>query len=345
MLRAVAGSVLGPVARQLTGAQPRIVFYHRFGELSARRLTAPLFAQQLRYLRRHFNPLSLSDVVQAQATDKPLPPRTIVLTVDDGYQDFAEVAYPLLLQYQVPVTLYAVSRFASGELWLWFDRLRYVCEQAVSQKLTVEWSEGLISVNLQTPVQREQAWDLLSTRCLTLPTVARESLIATFARCAKVVIPAQAPALFAAMDWTTLRSLDPALIEIGAHTQTHPILSMCTDSELVTEITASKLEIESALQRSVVSFCYPNGRDCDFDERSVCAVRAAGFHSAVTSSGMLLPPGSDPFRLPRFGVDSHFGTFCNEVNGLTYLRQRWSGAIAAPKPGEIPGSRASLAMP
>jgi hypothetical protein len=53
----------------------------------------------------------------------------------------------------------------------------------------------------------------------------------------------------------------------------------------------------------VQHFCYPNGKDADFDDDCVRAVEAAGFASAVTAVRGLNAPGADRWRLRRIGVD------------------------------------------
>ena len=343
VLRAAAGSLLGPLARQLTASQPRILFYHRIGE-RRRALSPRLFAEQLAYLRRHFVPMRLAEVVARQAAGEPMPSRAVVVTVDDGYRDFADHAYPELVRYGIPVTLYAVSRFASGAIWLWFDRLRYICERSECRVLSVTGPEGPITCALDTPEAREKAWDTIATCCLSLPTLAREALIEACATGGEVDVPARAPDDYAPLDYAGLRRLDPALVEIGAHTLTHPILSMCTDAEVVDEIAHSRSELEREIGRTVDSFCYPNGRPCDFDGRSVAAVRAAGFRCGLASTGMFLTPASDPYLLPRFGAAHDLRTFRHEMNGLTYLQSRVPGSGAEYGAGEIAGRASSYAV-
>ena len=345
MLRRVAGAVLGPLARELTGSQPRILFYHRFSPAGFRALRPVDFEGQLAFIRRHFRPVPLTRIVEALAGGEPLPRRAVALTVDDGYRDFVEHAWPLLERYEVPATLYVASRFAAGELWLWFDRLRYVCEQAATPTLAITDPSAPAVYPLATPADRERTWDRLATRCLTLPTAAREALIVHAAKVGEVVVPATAPAPFAAAPFDALARLDPALVEIGAHTRTHPILSCCAEAEVHAEVAGSVQDLATALGRPIRSFCYPNGRPEDFDARAVAAVAAAGCTSATASTGMFVPPGADRYALPRFGAAGELPTFRHELDGLTYLQSRLSGRRIDPVPGEIAGRGVGHAPP
>jgi peptidoglycan/xylan/chitin deacetylase (PgdA/CDA1 family) len=75
-------------------------------------VTPAMFHAQLDYLaRNHFRVLGLQDVVWAMRTQHPLPPRSVVLTFDDGYADFYTAAAPELRRYGFTATTYVVSGF------------------------------------------------------------------------------------------------------------------------------------------------------------------------------------------------------------------------------------------
>lgn len=67
--------------------------------------------------------------------------------------------------------------------------------------------------------------------------------------------------------------------EIGAHTMTHPRLTITYDADARREIHDSKSYLENVIGKPVTSFCYPAGY---FDERHVSMVRDAGFSIART---------------------------------------------------------------
>ncbi len=96
-----------------------------------------------------------------------------------------------------------------------------------------------------------------------------------------------------------VRALAAAGVEIGSHGATHRALPGLPDADLVAEVAGSKAALEAALGAPVVSFCYPYGA---FDDRSVAAVRAAGYRAATVIRGGIPPDLSDPFRLKRVAV-------------------------------------------
>ena len=68
------------------------------------------FAAQLALLQAEgMTTLPFADVAAALHEDRPLPPRTVALTFDDGYADFHEVAFPLLQRYGCTATLFVTT--------------------------------------------------------------------------------------------------------------------------------------------------------------------------------------------------------------------------------------------
>ncbi len=77
-----------------------------------------------------------------------------------------------------------------------------------------------------------------------------------------------------------LKRLSDAGMTIGAHTRTHPILSLCSEEEARREIHDSKVEIERALGREIWGFAYPFGNPATMGEREFRLVEEAGFSCA-----------------------------------------------------------------
>lgn len=65
-----------------------------------------LFKQQMEFLRRYYNPLSLRQAVDCLKNKKNIPKKAVVVTFDDGYRDNYTNAYPLLKQLGVPATIF-----------------------------------------------------------------------------------------------------------------------------------------------------------------------------------------------------------------------------------------------
>ena len=313
----------GAAARRLTASAGRVLMYHRFGDGSdPRRLSRDAFEQQLQYLTRHFRVRRLHDVVQALGEGRPLEPRTVVLTVDDGYADFVEYAYPLLQRYEVPATLFVVTDFLQRNSWLWFDRVHYLLRATALSRLDVRVGGTHVCCDLSTVAQRERAWSTVGELCMNMDTSGRAAVAAQLEQALEVYLPAWATAEYRAMTWTQAARLDPGLVELGSHTCTHPVLSRCTQAEIEQEIRASKEAIETRLDRRVRAFAYPHGERADYDERATAVARAAGYACATVAHGGPLGRRVDLFQLERLSPAADVTQFRSTVNGLELLANR-----------------------
>ena len=79
--------------------------------MSCTAVTPRAFAAQVDHLRRHYHVLPLSAVVQRLAAREALPPKTVVITLDDGFRDNYEHAFPILTHAGVPATVFLTASY------------------------------------------------------------------------------------------------------------------------------------------------------------------------------------------------------------------------------------------
>ncbi|RZJ05404.1 MAG: hypothetical protein EOP39_20080 [Rubrivivax sp.] len=103
-----------------------VLCYHRFAAgkgptRSKMILAADDFEAQLMWLQRErYRALRTGEFQAFIEGREAVPPRSVMLTVDDGFATFFEHAFPLLKKYQVPVTLFIftdVIGLPSGLSW------------------------------------------------------------------------------------------------------------------------------------------------------------------------------------------------------------------------------------
>ncbi len=86
-------------------------------------VTPANFAAQMAYLSRNgYNTLSLAQLNDHLERSRPLPPRPVILTFDDGYADNYSAAFPSLLQNGLTGTFFLITDFVGkGEYMSWGD--------------------------------------------------------------------------------------------------------------------------------------------------------------------------------------------------------------------------------
>src|SRR5260370_14873042 len=266
-------------ARWLNRKGVRNIMYHQFTT------PASALATQLAHSRERYTPVTLGQVAAWLISGAPIPDNACAVTVDDGYRDFFNVAYPLFCEYRIPATVYLVSDFLDGKLWLWTDRVRYAFQRTSLEAVSVELPDGAgLHFELDSAAKRLTGSDRMVEALKRLPNSDRLHLLECLPRLLKVSLPERPPAEYAPLQWDQVRATAGPLIEFGAHTATHPILSsVSSERELAAEIDGSKRRIEEELDRPVAHFCYPNGSDRDIGAAAIEAVRVAGFRTGVTT--------------------------------------------------------------
>jgi peptidoglycan/xylan/chitin deacetylase (PgdA/CDA1 family) len=89
------------------------------------------------------------------------------------------------------------------------------------------------------------------------------------------------------------------LIEIGAHTVTHPLLNALSREAQMDEILRGKVQLEEIVGHDVRSFAYPFGK---YHSGTLSLVQEAGFSCACSTDAGVVTTAVDPFRLPRLQV-------------------------------------------
>lgn len=258
------------------------------------------------HLARHFEPVSLSTIVDALKAGKALPAKAISVTVDDGYRNFLLHGHPIFRRHRIPTTLYAVTGFAEGRLWLWTDQVAFGLSRTGLKHINARVNRTCeLKLPLNQPGERSASIANLTEALKNVPNPDRLVFLAGFGKLCGVEIPESPPPGREAMSWEELRRVAQEGVEIGCHTATHPILSrLVSQAELDREIRDAKHEMEQRLGFAVRHFCYPNGRPEDISEAATATVRSAGYDSAVTCSWGFENADAHAFQIRRVPLDS-----------------------------------------
>ncbi len=97
-----------------------VLMYHRISDLTPQEAKSPLvrdltvsprdFEEQVAHLvQNDFAVLTVYDVQTALLNRTPLPKKAVVITMDDGYRDNFEQAFPILRRHGIPATVFVVT--------------------------------------------------------------------------------------------------------------------------------------------------------------------------------------------------------------------------------------------
>ena len=120
MLRRFAAAVVD-LAQSKPKGRAGILTYHRVAEISANAVkptynVAPgKLRFQLEGLRQlGWEPIPLRVLLGASATNETLPPRSFVVTFDDGYENFYTAARPILHELNIPATVFLATAYVNS---------------------------------------------------------------------------------------------------------------------------------------------------------------------------------------------------------------------------------------
>lgn len=318
----LAGTLGGyQFARLLTAGHPRILMYHRFSDQPCGgRVSRDRFREQVAYIRRFYQPMTLSQLVQYVFESGEVPKNTIVITVDDGYRDFHDVAWPVLTEFKVPATLFVTTGFVNGDLWLWPDQVTWLFSCAPEQDTTVAVGDFSLST-ASVHANRRETWQSLVDYLLSIPDEDKHRAIQQLADAWSLPLPRQAPDDYAACSWDQLRQMEAAGIEIGGHTVTHPSLGRVDQVQARQEIQGCLDMLNGQLGTRDRTFCYPNGEPSDFSVELKDVVQSVGFSAAVAAFADSLGL-THRYSLRRHSSSEDRFQFYKSVSGLELLGHR-----------------------
>lgn len=297
MLRAIAKNAMHrlgmvPAVRAFRRQGCRILVYHRFSADRSK------LAVQCEHIRRYFQPVSMRRVAESFNGGAPLPHHPVAVTIDDGYRDFLLHGQPVFSHYDIPVTVFLITGFIDRELWPWWDQVTYMFHRTRRAGISFEGRELDLRGDLVRII------DFVTRNLKNLPASVRNARMDALRKDLGVQVPEAAPSEYEPLRWDEVRKLSAMAVEFGAHTRTHPILSLVSDpTELNDEIAGSKRRLDEQLGIPCLHFAYPNGTPADYDQRSVASVQQAGFSTAVVVERTFNNRGADRFRLARLDAD------------------------------------------
>ncbi len=313
--RALYSPASGALFRRLHQAKARILTYHRFPDSAMKN-----FELQCAHLTKHYHPMSLDELVQAVHESRLLPPRSVAITIDDGYRDVFTNGAPMLKRYGLPATLYAVSGFLDRQCWMWWDCVAYAFLNSPKKdvELTIPGREPLW-VTLGSPANRRETADRVATYLVRRDNSQASRWCQSIAEQLDVALPAEPPPDFEAMTWDEARQLPALGVSVGAHTVNHWVIGTLPDpAQRCYEIAQGRRQLEKMLDQPVRHFSFPNGGIGDFSQSDLAMVRDAGYASSSTTFYGMVGPSTDPYQLPRMNTDAamDFSLFQLKVAGL-----------------------------
>lgn len=265
-----------------------------------------VFRAQLEYVASRFEVVTLVEAsrnLRRRRVERP----TAVITFDDGFQSVHDVALPILKRMGLPATVFLVTGMVGTDDTPWFCRLNRALAAATRRSLV--WRDETFP--LHDALARARAGVVLQSRLKELPhpLLMHElaALVGALGDDARRPVPPTSPyRMLGARELEAMAA--GGMIEFGAHTQSHAILSLLPPEEQAAEVEGSVRDVARLTGGACRLFSYPDGRAGDFDGDGVRrALTGAGVEAAVTGIGGSNQPTTPRLELRRVGVGADMG--------------------------------------
>jgi peptidoglycan/xylan/chitin deacetylase (PgdA/CDA1 family) len=270
-----------------------VLTYHRIlgADRTFEGIPVERFAEQMRWVRANCDPIRPEELVTS--AERPTRARPAVLiTFDDGYRDYHDLAYPVLRDLKIPALVFVATSFLDGGGLLWTEEVQWAVARGRAERVVLPW--GGEPVMLKDAAARAALGVTVRAHVKKVPDAERRK---------------ELRALFAALDappmnerqmltWDEVRrTLD--FTTYGGHSHTHPILSRLPRAQADEEIKTCRDRILAETGRMPTMFAYPNGRPTDYTPETQELLRTHGFDVAFASTEGLAGPGTDWMAVKR----------------------------------------------
>ena len=293
----------------------------------AGRITPAHLRRCLNYLAdRNYTFISIEQLVLALINKQPFPARAVAFSIDDGYADQAEIAAPIFLEFDCPLTFFVITGMLDETLWPWDAQVAWIFETSPKPSLQAQVTGQALSIELKdkhnTRLARREIQDAIRKMDAELvPNAVRQH-----ARDAGTALPANAPPSYRPMTWGMARQLEDKGIQFAPHSVSHNILCRLGQASLDNEIRHSWQTLRKELTNPLKVFCYPSGRAIDFGSREITALRRNGFLGALSTTPGFVEPGNNPddqlFHLPRFALPESMDDFIQYCTWIEYAKRK-----------------------
>ena len=232
-----------------------------------------VFVECLEFFRRHYTVVGLEDVLAARQGLRPLPPRALLVTFDDGWLDNLEVALPPLRRAGLPAVVFAATEPLADPAPSWWQDTLVRC---LRQKRTSHEELWRLASGTVRPPETAPPNDLhrLLVRFAALDPGTRRELLARFVRGDEenrrvMLAPSQ------------LTELTQAGVAIGCHGATHLPLALLADP--AADLRHSRHALAAWLpagHTGLNAVAFPHG---SYDGTTLTAARGCGFALMFTT--------------------------------------------------------------
>jgi len=319
-----------PVARlanQILGSGIPVFIVHRVKSASSsyRGIDPDHLRNCLDYLlNRSYRFISVEDIINRLRNGENLPDNAVSFTMDDGFLDQAELAAPIFLEYDCPVTFFVITDMLDGTGWPWDAQISWLTNTSTRPFMDIRIDGESISLPLRNDEEKRSARLKLRNTLKEIEARDIPRLMQELATATGLTLTNTPQEDFRVMNWNQARELEEQGVCFAPHSKSHNILSKLDRQSSFDEIQGSWQKLQRELQHPLKVYCYPTGRKLDFGPREIAFLEQQGFLGAMATTPGFIKPATNSthslFSLPRFELPESMTDFIQYCSWLEYCR-------------------------
>jgi peptidoglycan/xylan/chitin deacetylase (PgdA/CDA1 family) len=246
-------------------------------------------------LKRHYNFINLDELESFYYGNLKLK-NACHITVDDGDKSVYNHLFPLIKKHNIPISIYVSPKSVKTGSNFWFQEIKgydyrklLECMNEINHSKIKYRNDYQVHALLKSQ-KSDEIYGLIDFYRERFGIQTKERI---------------------GMNLEQLLELqNSGLVEIGAHSQTHPILKNESEEKVILEIKDSIKELSEMLGKKVRSFAYPNGiPGLDFTEREIEILKKCDIKLAFSTEKRRFNISDNALSIPRNGISKGSPSF------------------------------------
>ncbi len=306
-----------------------VVMYHYVRDLKKSRYPeikgcdVRLFREQVRYLKKHYTPVTIEQILECKKENRPLPDHAVLLTFDDGYADHFTYAFPILERERIQGAFFPPVKAVTEHIVLDVNKIHFILASTPADHISQLLKELRLMVERNRKEYALDSFDeyyqklafanrfdtkevVFVKRMLqvALPEQLRKKMTSElFEKCVGMDEGLFSRELYMSMD--QIKCMVDCGMHVGSHGYDHYWLGSLSMQEQAFEISKS-IEFIKAVGGDAENWtiCYPYG---DYNDDTITLLKRYGCRMGFTTKvavADLQTDGEDAlFKLPRLDVN------------------------------------------
>jgi peptidoglycan/xylan/chitin deacetylase (PgdA/CDA1 family) len=327
LLPAVCARIPDRFFGAITRANPLTAYYHMVsdGEVPHVKHLYPFrsvreFEKDLETFRRRFRLVTLNDLLESIRCSRSLPPKSLLLTFDDGFSEMHDIVAPLLWKQGIPATFFIISGCLDNlgmahynEISLLLQHLESMGARAPRNEILVRLSgRGIHGTSVRS--------------AMLLIDYPRKQIVEEIAEFLGYDLRAYLAESRPYLTSEQVRKLIDMGFAIGAHSIDHPKYSLLSLDEQLRQTVESLKFIRHRFGLSYGAFAFPHGDDKVTAEFVEQAGGSGGMDVSFGTAGILRE--EKPRHFQRFSPENSQRS-ADHVLGRYYARSLYKKLVGS----------------